>query len=102
MEVSIPVFFAFRSALVGELERRAFGAGAVLRGGTAGAHLNGGEGADALGAVVMGAAGNRALDAAVGLHRVTVHDAVTSFQKLKTVCPPCGKFIHIEPREGIG
>ena len=54
-------------ATLGQLEGGTLGAGAVLGGGTTGAYLDGGEGADALGTVVVGAAGNAAFDAVVGL-----------------------------------
>ena len=55
---------------LGELIGGTFRAGALLAGGATAAHLNGGEGAGALGAVVVGAAGNRTLDAGVGIHTV--------------------------------
>ena len=58
------------AALFGQLEGGALGTGAVLGGGAAGAHLNGGQGADALGTVVVGAAGDGALDAVVGVHLI--------------------------------
>ena len=56
--------------LLGHLVGSALGAGALLGGRAAAAHLDGGEGANALGAVVVGAAGDGTLDVVVGVHRV--------------------------------
>ena len=56
--------------LLGQLEGSALGAGAVVGSRPAGAHLDGGQGTDALGVVVIGAAGDGALNAVVGVHLV--------------------------------
>ena len=69
--------------LLGHLVGSALGAGALLSGRAAAAHLDGGEGANALGAVVVGAAGDGTLDVVVGVHRVEFM-GWTSFSKSAT------------------
>ena len=81
---SIPAFFTLLESgavLLGQLEGCTLGAGAVLGSGTAGAHLDGIQGADALGAVVVGTAGDTALDAVVCIH-VAIHGIYPPFENL--------------------
>ena len=64
--------------LLGHLIGSAFRAGAFLGGGAAAAHLDRGQGTDALGAVVVGAAGDGAFDAVVGVH--VIHGITLLFE----------------------
>ena len=69
------------AVLLGQLEGCTLGAGAILGGGTTGAYFDGVQGADALGAVVVGTAGDTALDAVVCIH-VTIHGIYPPFENL--------------------
>ena len=81
------------AVLLGQLEGCTLGAGAVLGSGTAGAHLDGVQGANALGTVVVGTAGDTALDAVVGIH-ITVHGKYPPFENLQIVWVVPKDFIH--------
>jgi len=82
------------AVLLGQLEGCTLGAGAVLGGGAAGAHLDGVQGADALGTVVMGAAGDGAVDAVVCV-LVAVHGTIPPFENLELVWSPSRDFIPL-------